>query len=199
MNGDSSPAAGNPVQAELLDIIKRNAGVAIAVGVALLIFGFLALGAPLYAGLSMTMAIGLLLIAGGIGQVFMAFKAGSFGQGLMILLMGGVTVIVGGYMTSQPASALAALTLFLAAWFIVEGIFEIVWSLRLKPIKGWGWTLFSGLASLVLGLIIWRQFPVSGIWAVGLLVGLKMIFSGWWLVILGMGVRGAAKEAHGTA
>lgn len=181
---------------ELLDVIKRNAGVAIAMGVVLVIVGLLALGAPLVAGLSVAMIVGALLLAGGIAQLFMAFKAGSFGRGLMIFLMGALTVVVGAYMISNPGIALATLTLFLAAWFVVEGIFEILWAFQLKPIKGWGWTLFSGLVSLLLGIMIWRQFPVSGAWAIGILAGIKLIFSGLWLIILGSAGRSAAKEVQ---
>jgi uncharacterized membrane protein HdeD (DUF308 family) len=75
----------------------------------------------------------------------------------------------------------------------VDGVFEIIWAFRLRPIKGWGWTLFSGIASLVLGILIWRQFPVSGMWAVGTLAGIHMIFAGSSIASLCRAARSGAE------
>ena len=94
--------------------------------------------------------------------------------------------------------ALATLTLVLAVYFVVDGVFQIIWAFRLRPIKGWGWTLFSGIAALVLGVMIWRQFPVSGIWAVGTLAGIHMIFGGSSMASVSRAARSAAKEAQST-
>ena len=94
-------------------------------------------------------------------------------------------------MLARPAMALATITLVLAAYFIVNGVFEIIWAFRLRPIKGWGWTLFSGVVALALGVMIWRQFPVSGIWAVGTLAGIHLIFGGSSVA----SVCGAARKA----
>ena len=128
--------------------------------------------------------------------MFFAFKAGSFGKGLLIMVMGLITVGVVGYMVTSPGIALASLTLFLAAWFLVVGVSEMIWSFQLRPISGWGLTLFSGIVSLLLGIMIWRQFPMSGAWAIGVLVGIKLIISGWWLIFLGRGVKRIAAEAQ---
>ena len=113
--------------------------------------------------------------------------------------MGLLTVLLGGYMIGNTGVALATVTLFLAAWFVVVGICEIIWSLRLRPLPGWGTTVFSGVISLLLGLMIWRQFPVSGAWAIGVLAGIKLIFSGWWLIIIGRGVKRYVSEEAALA
>ena len=91
---------------------------------------------------------------------------------------------------------LATLTLVLAAYLFVDGVFEIIYAFRLRPIKGWGWTLFSGIAALVLGIMIWRQFPVSGMWAVGTIAGVHMIFAGSSMASLSRAARSAAKDAQ---
>jgi len=65
----------------------------------------------------------------------------------------------------------------------------------MPPTAGWGWMLLNGVVTLVLGLVIWRQFPLSGAWAVGVLFGLKLMMGGWWLVLLG---RGAGKATRGN-
>ena len=100
---------------------------------------------------------------------------------------------------SNPAAALASLTIFLAAYLIVSGIFEALLAFQVKPAKGWGWELFNGIISLLLGAMIWNQFPVSGAWAIGILFGVKLLFSGWTLIMFGSAARGMATEASSTA
>lgn len=178
-----------PSQDELMNVLSQHAGTATGMGVVMLIVGFLSLAAPLVAGLSIVLIMGIMILLGGVSQLFFAFRAGSFGQGLLTLIMGLLTTVVGAYMISNPGIALATLTLVLAAWFVVEGAFEIFWALRLRPLPGWGTTMFSGMVSFLLGLMIWRQFPVSGAWAIGILVGIKLFFSGWWLIVIGRGVK----------
>jgi len=181
-----------------LEDIKQSAGIVRVVGVILLIVGVLALASPLATGLSIAIAVGVLLLIGGIGQLVFAFRAGGFGKAPLTLLMGALTSVIGLIMLINPGAALGALTLVLMAYFIVSGIMEIFWAIQIKPVRGWGWTLTDGLVSLLLGLMIWGQFPFSGAWAVGVLVGIKLIFSGWMLFMLGMAVRNAAKGTEAT-
>lgn len=183
------------VDQEMLGTIKTHAGVGIAVGVFIAIAGILALVAPLAAGLSVAIAVGILLVISGVSRLFLAFKMGSFGHGLLMFVIGVLSALAGGYMVFRPGMALATITLVLAAYFIVDGVFEIIWAFRLRPIKGWGWTLFSGIVALILGVMIWRQFPVSGVWAVGTLAGIHLIFGGTSLASLCGSARSAAKEA----
>jgi len=183
------------VDQEMLATIKRHAGVGTVVGVLVAIAGILALLAPLAAGLSVAVAVGVLLLVSGLSRIFLAFKMGSFGHGLLMFVIGAMSVFAGGYMLARPAMALATITLVLAAYFIVDGIFEIIWAFRLRPIKGWGWTLFSGVVALALGVMIWRQFPVSGIWAVGTLAGIHLIFGGSSVASVCGAARRAAKGA----
>ncbi len=173
----------------LLDGIKESAGSAIGIGIVLLIVGVLALAAPLVTGLSITLMIGILMIIGGVAQCILAFKVGAFGRGVLVFLMGVLMVVVGVYMVNQPAAALASMTLFLAAYFIVTGIVELFAAFGVRPAEGWGWMLVNGIVTLLLGLMIWRQFPLSGVWALGTLFGIKLLFSGSSLLGLGMAVR----------
>ncbi len=179
----------------LLGGIKDNAKLAITIGIILIIVGVLAIAAPLAAGVSITIMVGTLLIIGGIGECFLAFQAGAFGRGLLIFIVGALMAVAGFYMVSQPVAGLAAITLFLTAYFIVSGIIEIIAAVQIRPSSGWGWMLFNGIVTLVLGILLWRQFPLSGAWAVGVLFGIKMIFSGWTLVFIGNAVEGAVNEA----
>ena len=84
----------------------------------------------------------------------------------------------------------------LATYSILTGALTAILGVQLRPIKGWGWRLFSGIAALVLGIMIWRQFPVSGMWAVGTLAGIHMIFGGSSIASVCGAARRAAKEAR---
>jgi uncharacterized membrane protein HdeD (DUF308 family) len=178
----------------LLDGIKKNARLAVIIGIIMLICGFLAIGSPLAAGLSVTIFVGAMLIVGGISQCFLAFQAGAFGKGLLIFIVGALTVVAGFYLFNQPLAGLASITIFLAAYFVVTGIVELVSAFQVRPAEGWGLMLFNGIVTLLLGIMIWRQFPLSGAWAVGALFGIKLILSGWSLIFIGRSVRGAAND-----
>jgi uncharacterized membrane protein HdeD (DUF308 family) len=186
------------VTSGLLDGIKENASLAVTIGIVLIIAGMLALVSPLVAGLSITIMVGATLAIGGIGQCFFAFKAGAFGRGLTMFIWGVLMTIAGVYMMTQPAAGLASITLFLAAYFVIAGLFELIAAFQIKPADGWGLTLFNGIVTLVLGIMLWRQFPLSGTWAVGVLFGIKMVFSGWTLVFIGRSVKQTAGSAQAS-
>jgi uncharacterized membrane protein HdeD (DUF308 family) len=138
--------------------------------------------------------IGVLLLVSGGAQLVLVFKAGSIGEGILLAIFAVLSVIAGGYMISQPVSALAGLTLFLAAYFVASGIVQAIGAFGARPEAGWGWLLFGGVVSVILGAMIWRQFPFSGVWALGTLVGVQLMMSGWTLIAVG----GLAKNAVKT-
>lgn len=184
----------------LLETIKKDAKTSKWVGILLLIAGFLSLVAPLGAGLSITIMVGVLLLMSGGAQLVLVFKAGSIGQGILLAIFAVLSLIAGGYMISQPVSALATLTLFLAAYFIASGVVQAIGAFGARPEAGWGWLMFGGVISFVLGVMIWRQFPLSGVWAVGTLVGVQLMMSGWTLIAVGGLAKGAANAVQeGTA
>lgn len=192
--GDSIMA--QEFQMQFVEEVKRNSGLAIAMGVVVLLMGLLAMGSPLVAGISVAMVVGIVLLIGGVGQLIFAVKAG---KGFSAIILGVLTVIAGIYMVSNPGAALATLTLVLAIYLIVSGVFEALMAFQIKPTKGWGLTLFSGVISAILGIMIWGQFPVSGTWAIGILLGVRLVFSGWTLITLGLMGRSAAKGAASAA
>jgi uncharacterized membrane protein HdeD (DUF308 family) len=178
----------------LTETIKKNAKKSKWVGILLVIAGFVALLSPLGAGLSITVMIGVLLLFSGGAQLFLVFQAGSIGQGILLAIFAVLSVIAGGYMISQPLAAMEGLTLFLAAYFVASGIVQAIGAISARPEAGWGWLLVSGIVSVILGAMIWRQFPVSGVWALGTLVGVQLIMNGWTLIVVG----GLAKNAVKT-
>jgi uncharacterized membrane protein HdeD (DUF308 family) len=175
----------------LVEAIGEKASTARWLGVLLIILGVLALFTPLAAGLSVAMTIGILLLVSGVAQLFLAFRGGSVGAAIGIALLGLLAILCGGYMLMQPGAALGALTLFLAGFFFAQGLIEVFNGFGARPEPGWGWLVASGIVSVLLALMIWQQFPLSGAWAVGTLVGVRLLMSG--AVLLGIG--SAVKQA----
>ncbi len=168
--------------------IKKNSGLTISLGVVLLLVGFSIMGSPLVAGISVSLMAGIMLVVSGVSQFIFAVKSG---KSVLTISIAALTVIVGGYMIGNPGAALASLTIMLAAYLIVSGIFEISLSVQVRPAPGWIWALFSGVISLWLGAMIWGQFPLSGAWAIGILLGVRVFFSGWTLIMFGIAARNA--------
>ena len=175
--------------AGLVDGIKKNASLTVISGVVTLIAGTLAIMSPFVAGVSITILVGAMLAISGISQCFLAFKTGAFGRGLMVFVVGVLMTIVGIYMMNQPVAGLKTLTVILMSYLLVTGALEIIVSFQLKPADGWGLELFNGVVTLVLGIMLWRQYPLSGAWAIGVLFGIKMIFSGWAFIFIGRSVK----------
>ena len=169
---------------------KKNAGWLIALGVISVFVGMLAIGSPMVAGMSVSMVVGVMLLISGVGHLVGAFKAGSFGSGILGFLGGTLTSFAGVVMLFRPLVGLGLLTIVLAVYLILDGISGIVLGFRMRALRqGWGWLVFSGALGLVLGVLIYRQWPVSGVWAIGTLVGIHILFRGWSLIAIGLAAR----------
>ena len=176
---------------------KKNATWLIVLGVLTAILGILAIASPLMTGIAVTLFIGGLLTVMGVLQIIAAFKSGQWGSGIVGTLIGLLSIVAGLLMIFRPGIGLATLTLFLAAYFLVDGIFEIIASFKMKPESGWGWMLFNGIVAAVLGFLLWRQWPVSGSYAIGILFGIHILMSGIVMAVVGFGARritGAIEE-----
>jgi uncharacterized membrane protein HdeD (DUF308 family) len=95
------------------------------------------------------------------------------------ILIGALYLISGIWLAFFPLTGILTLTVFLAAMFMIEGGFEVAMALGLREHEGWAWLLISGLVSLAAGALNFALLPSSAIWAIGLLVGINMISSGW--------------------
>jgi uncharacterized membrane protein HdeD (DUF308 family) len=189
----SMSGANGTLGQRLLDGVKKHAGTAVAVGILLIIMGILSIAAPFVTGISVMVMVGVLMIISGLGVCLLAFQVGAFGAGLAWFLVGLLTLIAGWMVTSSPVAALAGMTLLLAGYFIVSGVVELFAAFGARPTQGWGWMAVSAVVTLLLGIMLWRQFPISGIWAIGTLFGFKLLFTGTSVLTLGMAVRKGVK------
>jgi uncharacterized membrane protein HdeD (DUF308 family) len=174
--------------------VKKDAGWLVFGGSLIILAGVIALGSPFFAGLAVSKFVGFMLLFAGVLRAYSGFKAQSWGGTLLSLLVGVATFAVGGLMLARPMFGLASITLYLAIYFFVEGVGECLVAFEHKPNNGWVWTLIGGLISITLGVMIWRQWPVSGAWAVGTLFGIHLLFVGWAQVAIGSAARSLAGE-----
>jgi uncharacterized membrane protein HdeD (DUF308 family) len=154
-------------------------------GILTIILGFMAIISPLLTGLSVVVLVGFLVLAGGVARLMWAFRAGSLGRGIFQLALGFLTLICGIVLVTDPLVGSGILTIMLTVYLVFDGVAEIMAALRAKPAPGWNWLLFGGIVSVLLGLMIWRQFPLSGGWAIGFLLGFKLLVVG--SIMLGVG------------
>jgi uncharacterized membrane protein HdeD (DUF308 family) len=168
---------------------RKNAKWLILFGIVEIIIGVLAITTPLMAGLAITMMVGILLLLAGLSRIIGAVKAASWGAGILGLLVGILALVGGIIMLARPGAGLAWITWLLSLYFFVVGLSGIALGLKLRPETGWGWRTFNGILSLLLGILIMRSWPFSGAWAVGVLVGIHFLSSGWTMLVVGLGIR----------
>lgn len=166
----------------------------VGMGVALMILGIFAIGSSFIATMATVLVFGILLLLGALFQVITALWGRSW-RGFFLHLLGGVLyLIVGIFMVDHPAEAALGVTLLVALGLFAGGILRIVMSV-IERFEGWEWMLLSGVVSFLLGAAIWRQWPLSGLWVIGLFVGIEMLSSGLSWVMLGLAVRSTPREA----
>jgi uncharacterized membrane protein HdeD (DUF308 family) len=158
-------------------------------GVISLILGLLAIAAPAFTGLSVLVSVGFLVMGGGVLRMLWAFGAGTFGKGLLAFAIGVLTLLCGIVLVTNPLFTSGFLTILIAICLFADGLAELVGSFSLGPNSGRGWLIIGGIASMVLAVMIWRQFPFSGLWAIGVFLGVKLLFVGIAMLTVGSGVK----------
>lgn len=166
----------------------------LAMGIALAVLGTICIASPFVATMTSVVAFGVLLLAGGITQVISSFWSGRWSGMLLHLLIGALYLVVGLMVIDSPIENMLLLTKLIAIFLIVTGIFNIIGALTHR-FHGWGWVLLNGGITLLLGILINRQWPASSLWVIGLYVGIEMIFNGWGWIMLAVGLK-AAKSAQ---
>jgi uncharacterized membrane protein HdeD (DUF308 family) len=162
----------------------------LVLGIALVVLGTIAIGWACIATITIaaTWLFGFVLLGGGIGEIIHSFTVGRWSGTLVHLLIGLLYAVVGFMMISDPADSAITLTKIIAIFMIIGGIFRVVAALAHR-FAGWEWVLLNGGITLLLGLYIYRQLPESGLWFIGLFLGIEMIFNGWSWIALAIGIR----------
>ena len=186
------------LEAKLLEtrrLIAEKWGWFLAVGIVLIVAGLAAVAFPFISTVAAKIMLGWLFLIGGVVMIVHAFQAPAWSGFLWNLLIGLLYAVAGAYLAFFPLTGLLTLAILLAALFFAEGIMEIIMAFRVRPHDGWGFLLLSGIAALAVGVLIAMDLPGSATWALGLLVGINLLFTGSSYVALALAGRKAREVA----
>jgi len=169
--------------------VRQASTLSIVWGVSLICLGMLAIASPMIAALAVNVLVAWLIVLAGVVHLIVAFHTREAGSVIWRLLVGLAYLCFGGYLIARPAVGVASLTLVLASLFLVEGIFNIVLYFKVRSMVQSTWILLDGIVTLLLGAMIYMQWPSSSAWAIGTLVGVSLIFSGVTRVMMSLAVR----------
>jgi len=141
--------------------IKRASGWSIAIGIIMIIAGVIAMFAPWEAGLVITLVVGWSAIFNGAAQIVFAFRTHGGLHIVLEVILGIIYIIAGIFLLMHPRSGLLALTLVLASFLLVYGVFALLLSFKFRPRRGWGWVFFDGIITILLGILIWAHWPLN--------------------------------------
>lgn len=194
------PRPQYPSAVEELQALKTHWYWFLALGIAMLAIGTFAVSTACIVSVTITVTwfFGFLILGGGIAQIASAFTIGRWSGTLVHLLIGLLYAVVGLMIIDEPADSAVRLTLMLALFMIISGAFRIVSSL-IERYPGWGWVLFNGAITLLLGLLIKKQWPLSGLWVIGLFAGIDLILNGWAWIMLAITAHRAPVIATSSA
>ncbi len=172
--------------------LRKAWGWLLAWGIILLVAGVVGLGYTFAVSVVTTFFIAGLLVVYGVIEVVQAFRHRRWGGFFFFLLGGLLSIAAGVLLWMSPLAGLGVLTLLMASYFLVLGVFRGVVAISSRH-PGWGWSLFNGLVSVALGVLIWNRWPFSSFWVIGLFVAVDMILEGWNYVMLSFVARSAAQ------
>jgi uncharacterized membrane protein HdeD (DUF308 family) len=165
--------------------MERNWKWFVAGGVLALILGAIAIIVPPVASVATAILIGWLLVIGSAFVLSSAFQVHGFWPVAGRVLLAALYVFAGVWLLVAPLEGTITLTVVLVAWFFVDGAFRLAGALMQRDLPGRGWIAAGGALSILLGVLIWIDFPSSAAWAIGLLVGINLLFYGVNLLMLG--------------
>ena len=168
--------------------LRKNWVWYLTLGIGLVIVGFLAVAYSFTSTVfSMTM-LGMVFIVAGIFEGIKSVKINLWGSFFLHLLLSLLYLVSGVFVMQYPIANAISLTLFLAILFVMSGILKIFFALT-KPVPHKEWLLLNGVITIVLGVLIWQQWPGSGLWVIGMLLGIDLLVTGWTWILLACAAR----------
>jgi len=190
----SSPGDISEIQRAITQSIREHWVLFLVEGIILVILGILAILIPVAASIAVTIILGWLFLVSGIVGLITTFWA-RHAPGFWWALISAVLAIAAGIvLLLWPVSGTISLTLLLIVFFVIEGVASIMYALEhKKELSGrWGWMLASGVIDLILAVMIWAGLPSTAAWALGLLVGINMLFGGTSMIAMALHARSDA-------
>ena len=171
-----------------IENLRHKWGWLLTLGIVMIHLGSIALVITPAATLATILVLGWLLVVSGIAESVYAFRIRKWG-GLFLHLIGGILgVLIGLLIVTHPVAGALAWTLLFASFFTVIGIFRLVATINLR-FPHWGWAVFDSIVTVGLGILLWAEWPSSGLWFLGLAVGVSLILRGWSYIRFALAIR----------
>lgn len=161
-------------------------------GILLFILGIIGIALPQLYTFSVELLLGAILLVSGIIQLFRCIKAPDAPTFFLTLLSGLVSAVVGALLLTYPVAGVITLTLLLTVFFFWDGFVKLLLAYQLRDTGLLSWLILSGLLALAMGIIIWSGWPGTAAWVIGLLVGINLIFQGFYLIVLSQRINDPA-------
>jgi len=168
--------------------LRENRGWLLAGGCISIIAGMVAIAYSVVATLVSVVFLAALMIFSGVVEGAYALRHRERGHLVLYLLEAVLAIVIGVLLLRSPIAGAIVLTMLMATYFLISGVFRVVGALALR-LPNWGWLLASGIINIGLGIVVWSGWPVSGLWLLGTLLGVNLLFSGWARVMLAMALR----------
>lgn len=173
-------------------LIPRSPSTSLAWPIVLIFMGVLALALPVATSFAVARVLSWVIFFAGIIQFFYAFTSEGVGRIVWKLLVAALYVLGGLYLLANPLVKIAGLTLILAVFFIIEGVIDLFTYMSNTKPEGSNWLLVHSVVTILLGAMIWQRWPISSLWAVGILAGVCILLSGITRLMLALAMRGHA-------
>src|SRR5215831_7281961 len=189
-----SPQCGRNIMSSIAETgglapLRAKSGWIVALGVVYVIAGIIALGSVVFATVVTVFVVGVMMLLSGVTEVISAFQIKNWGKFLLWVLLGALYIVAGFAAFENPLLAAAVLTLLLAFALIASGVMRIVLAFSMKQEMPWIWVAVSGVITLLLGLVILAHWPVSGLYILGVFLGIDLIIAGLGWIGIGLGLK----------
>ncbi len=176
----------------LPELARQHWGRLLAMGLLFILLGIVGLGMTVSLTLTSIIFLGAFMLVGGVFQLGYVIRDrhGMSGKEIAFsILLSLLYIIAGIWVINSPAMASALTTAMVAGLLAALGVIRIMAALEKRPAKGWGWLLLSGISSLLLATLILMEWPVSGLWVIGMFIAIEMIFHGWAYTVIALALR----------
>jgi uncharacterized membrane protein HdeD (DUF308 family) len=168
---------------------RKNWALLLTLGFLMIILGTIGLFQPIAYTLATAILFGALMLVSGGAGIATAFKLDDWKGKAAAIILSLLYLGAGALMLLHPVLGALSLTLVVGAFLLASGVIKIWIGVAHREQSGWGWVVASGLLSVLLGILIYAQFPGSGLWVLGLFLAIELLFDGWGLVMLAFALQ----------
>jgi uncharacterized membrane protein HdeD (DUF308 family) len=174
--------------------IKKNINGSLLSGVILIVLGIVAIAIPAVSTIFAETWIALILASAGVTKIIYGFQNRNNGGFIWQILLGALYIATGIMLFTNPWTGIITLTLLLGSFLLTEGVFELILAFRLRPQSNWTWVLGDGIITLLLGALIWFNWPSNAPWIIGTLLGASILSTGVSRLMLSWNARAALES-----